>query len=87
VPDPEALAIILKGAARVVTVSDAEIRHAARAMFDDTRNPAEGAGSAPLAAALQERARLTGKRVALIQSGGNIERALLAELLSETDAE
>jgi threonine dehydratase len=36
---------------------------------------------------LQERARLAGKRVALIQSGGNIERALLAELLSETDAE
>jgi len=87
VPDPEALAIILKGAARIVTVSDAEIRHAARAMFNDTRNLAEGAGAAPLAAALQERARLAGKRVALIQSGGNIERALLAELLSETDAE
>ena len=87
VPDPAALAIILKGAARIVTVSDAEIRQAARAMFNDTRNLAEGAGAAPLAAALQERARLAGKRVALIQSGGNIERALLAELLSETDAE
>jgi threonine dehydratase len=87
VPDLEALAIILKGAARIVTVSEAEIRQAARAMFNDTRNLAEGAAAAPLAAALQERARLAGKRVALIQSGGNIERALLAELLSETDAE
>src|ERR1700716_251819 len=37
VPDPAALAIILKGAARIVTVSDAAIRHAARAMFNDTR--------------------------------------------------
>jgi len=44
---------------------------------------AEGAASAPLAAALQERRRLAGKRVALIQSGGNIERALLAEVLAE----
>jgi threonine dehydratase len=87
VPDAEALAIILKGAARIVTVSEAEIRQAARAMFNDTRNLAEGAGAAPLAAALQERARLTGKRVALIQSGGNIERMLFAELLSEAGPE
>src|SRR5438067_162002 len=87
VPDPEALAIILKRAARIVTVSEAQIRQAARAMFMDTRNLAEGAAAAPLAAALQERGRLAGKRVALIQSGGNIERTLLAELLAEPDAE
>ena len=85
VPDKAALAIILKHAARIVTVSDAEIRHAARAMFADTRNVAEGASAAPLAAALQERARLQGRRVALIQSGGNIERSLLAELLLDAD--
>jgi len=87
VPDAEALAIILKGAARIVTVSEAEIRQAARAMFNDTRNLAEGAGAAPLAAALQERAKLAGKRVALIQSGGNIERTLLPGLLTEADPE
>src|SRR6266481_5946646 len=44
-------------------------------------------GAAPLAAALQERHRLAGKRVAVIQSGGNIDRALLAEVLAEEDAE
>src|SRR6266478_1355750 len=86
VPDPEALAIILKGAARIVTVSEDELRQASRAMFNDTRNLAEGAAAAPLAAALQERARLAGKRIALVQSGGNIERALFAELLAEADA-
>ena len=87
VPDPEALAIILNGAARIVTVSEDELRQAARAMFSDTRNLAEGAAAAPLAAALQERARLAGKRVALIQSGGNIERTLFADVLSEAEAE
>ena len=86
VPDEEALAIILKGAARIVTVSEGEIRQAARAMFSDTRNLAEGAAAAPLAAALKERVHLTGKRVALIQSGGNVERALLPELLADGDS-
>ncbi|MBU6464551.1 MAG: hypothetical protein KGK01_18975 [Bradyrhizobium sp.] len=39
-----------------------------------TRRPvAEGAGAAPLAAALKEKTRLAGKRVGLILSGGNID--------------
>jgi len=76
----------MKGAARIVTVSEAELRLAARVMFSDTRNLAEGAGAAALAAAIQERGRLAGKRVAVVQSGGNIERALMAEVLAEGDA-
>src|SRR5207237_5486706 len=55
VPDEAALGIILKGAARIVTVSEAEIRNAMRILFTDTHNTAEGAGAAALAAALQER--------------------------------
>ena len=86
VPDPEALDIICRGAARIVTVSEAEIRRAVRILFTDTHNVAEGAGAAPLAAALQERDRLRGKRVAVIQSGGNIDRELFAEVLAEEDA-
>jgi len=84
VPDAVALDVICRGAARVVTVSEAEMRGAMRIMFTDTHNVAEGAGAAPLAAALQERERLAGKRVAVIQSGGNIDRALFAEILAET---
>jgi threonine dehydratase len=87
VPDPEALDIIRRGAARIVTVSEAEMRRAMRVLFSDTHNVAEGAGAAPLAAALQERSRLAGKRVAVIQSGGNIDRSLFAEVLAEKDAE
>jgi len=85
VPDPEALDMILRGAARIVTVSDAEIRRAMRILFTDTHNVAEGAGAAPFAAALKERDRLAGKRIAVIQSGGNIDRALFAEILAETE--
>jgi len=85
VPDEVALAIILKGAARIVTVSETEIRRAMRILFTDTHNVAEGAGAAALAGALQERERLAGKRVAVIQSGGNIDRSLFAEILAEGD--
>jgi threonine dehydratase len=87
VPDPEALAIILKGAARILTVSEAEIRRAMRILFADTHNVAEGAGAAALAAALKERERLAGKRIAVVQSGGNIDRGLFADVLAEQDAE
>jgi threonine dehydratase len=87
VPDPEALDIICHGAARIVTISEAEIRRAMRILFTDTHNAAEGAGAAPLAAALQERRRLAGKRVAVIQSGGNTNRDLFAEVLTEAEPE
>jgi threonine dehydratase len=86
VPDDRALRVIRAGAARIVTVSEAEIRGAMRIMFTDTHNVAEGAGAAALAAALQERERLAGKRVAVVLSGGNIDRALFAEVLAEADS-
>jgi threonine dehydratase len=73
VPDAEAFDIIRKGASRIVEVSDEEIAGAIRAYWTDTHNLAEGAGAAALAAALQEKAKLAGKRVGLILSGGNID--------------
>jgi threonine dehydratase len=73
VPDPEAFAIIRKGAARIVQVSDREVAAAIRAYWTDTHNLAEGAGAAALAAALQEKQKIRGKRVGLILSGGNID--------------
>jgi threonine dehydratase len=87
VPDERALALIRQRAARIVTVSEAEIRRAMRILYSDTHNLAEGAGAAALAGALQERARLAGKRVAVVLSGGNIDRALFAEVLAERDAD
>jgi len=73
VPDEEAVAAIATGAARVTLVTDDEIAEAIRAYWTDTHNLAEGAGAAPLAAAMQERARLSGRKVGLVLSGGNID--------------
>ncbi|SHG01797.1 threonine dehydratase [Bradyrhizobium erythrophlei] len=76
VPDPDALAIIRKGASRIVQVSDDEVAAAIRAYWTDTHNLSEGAGAAALAAAMQEKPKLRGKRVGLILSGGNIDLEL-----------
>ena len=73
VPDEDALAIIRKGASHIVQVTDDEVAQAVRAYWTDTHNLAEGAGAAALAAALQEKAKLRGKRVGLILTGGNID--------------
>ena len=83
-PDAEALDVILKGAERIVQVSDAEIGAAMRAYYEDTHQLTEGAGAAALAALLQERDRFNGKRVGLILSGGNIDRPLYLRTLAGT---
>jgi threonine dehydratase len=83
VPAAPAVEIILKGAERIVTVEEDEIRAAMRHLFTDTHNIAEGAGAATLAALLKEKARMEGKRVVIVLSGGNIDRALYAEVLAE----
>ena len=81
VPEPEALAILRHGCARVVRVTDDEVEAAMRLMFIATHNVAEGAGAAPLAAAVQERDRLSGRNVGLVLSGGNVDRDVFARVL------
>ena len=81
-PDPDALAIILANVSRIVEVTDAELASAMRAIFATTHNVAEGAGAAAYAAAWRERAALTGKRIAVTLSGGNVDTALFADVLA-----
>ena len=81
-PDPEALDIILKGADRIVQVSDAEVTSAMRAYYEDTHQLTEGAGAASLAALMQERDRMKGRRIGLILSGGNIDREVYLRTLA-----
>ena len=82
-PQPEALAIIAKGAARVIRVSDQQISHAIRVYHETTHNTAEGAGAAALAGLISEQSSQQGRRVALILSGANIDRQLYAGILAE----
>lgn len=76
VPDPAAFEIIKKGASRIITVSDDEVRDAVRAYWTDTHNLAEGAGAAPLAALIKERDTAKGRKVGLPLCGGNIDLEL-----------
>lgn len=78
---PEALAIARAGAARVVEVTDAEIEAAMRLLFETTHNVAEGAGAAALAALAQERDAMAGRRVAVVLTGGNVDRDVYARVL------
>ncbi|HXZ87058.1 MAG TPA: threonine dehydratase [Candidatus Binataceae bacterium] len=83
VPEPSAVELINRHAERVVTVSDDEITSAMRHYFTDTHNIAEGAGAAPLAALLKERAQMTGRSVGLVLSGGNVDREQYVRVLEQ----
>jgi threonine dehydratase len=67
---------------RIVEVSDEEVEAAMCALFSDTHNVAEGAGAAALAALLQERSAMQGKKVAIVVTGGNVDRESFARVLS-----
>ncbi len=80
-PVPEAFAVYAAGAARIVAVSDAQIAEAMRIYYTDTHNLAEGAGAASLAALLQERDAMRGRKVGVILSGGNVDRSVYARVI------
>ena len=83
IPDPRALEAIVAGAARVVTVSEQEMQSAVRYYYTDTHNLAEGAGAASLAALMQEKEAMAGRKVGLVLSGGNIDRDLYLDILAD----
>lgn len=82
VPSPDALEVIRAGAARITQVSDEEVAEAMRVYHTDTHNLAEGAGAAALAALMQERIEMAGKRAGVILCGGNVDTAVYAEVLA-----
>jgi len=66
-----------------VLVDDAAIKEAIVLMLQHTCNLAEGAGAVPLAAALQLKERLAGKKVVLVLSGGNLALDQLQDIVTE----
>lgn len=81
VADTEALEILQGRIDHIVQVTDAEVAQAMRDIFACTHNVAEGAGAAAWAAAWQERTQLAGQTVGLALSGGNVDSAMLANVL------
>ena len=65
-----------------VMVPDRAIEAAILLLLEHTHNLAEGAGAIPLAAALQLKERLAGKKVVLVMSGGNLALSELRRILS-----
>lgn len=80
-PHPEALDIILKGAADVIMVSEEEIADAIRIFYTDTHNLAEGAGAAALAGFMKVRSSVRHRRAAVVLTGGNIDRKTFLQVL------
>jgi len=80
-PDPDALEIMGRGVARILQVTDEEVAGAMRMIFECTHNVAEGAGAAAVAAAVKERSRVAGCRIAVVLSGGNVDREVFASVI------
>ena len=83
-PDPDTItfAFIQRLVDRIVTVSEADLAAAVVGLVEAEHLIAEGAGAAATAALVGRRADVSGRRVGVIVSGGNIDRARLAALLS-----
>lgn len=81
-PDPDAFAVVARGAARIVTVPDGATAAAMRLMQRATHNLTEPAGAIALAALMQERDQQAGRRVAVILTGGNVDAVTLAAVLA-----
>jgi threonine dehydratase len=76
------VATINAGAARVLAVSEDDAARAMRVLFSTTHNVPEPAGALALAGLLAERSQAAGKRVGVIQTGGNADTGLLLQVLA-----
>jgi threonine dehydratase len=81
-PNAQAMEAIWANVERIVEVTDAEIAQAMRAYYQDTHNLAEGAGAASLAAAVQEKETLQGKRIGIVLTGGNVDSDVYGKVLA-----
>ncbi len=70
-----------KGLDDFILVSENELDQAVIIAIEKTHNLAEGAGAASIAAALRVKDRVSGQKVALIMSGGNLSLERLREIL------
>jgi threonine dehydratase len=65
----------------IVTVEEEEIANAILLLLEREKTLAEGAGAASVAALLNEKLPLKGKRVAVLVCGGNIDVTLLSRII------
>lgn len=68
---------------QMVSVSDNEIAEAILLLLERTKMVVEPAGAAALAAAINKKVELTGKRVACVLSGGNIDVSFIQKIVEK----
>lgn len=73
--------LINKYADDVVTVSDSEISAAIMLLLERSKQVVEPAGATPLAAVLNNKLDIKGKRVACVLSGGNIDVSFIHRII------
>jgi threonine dehydratase len=76
------LALLPRLVDEIMLVDDNQLADAIRLVLETARQVVEGAGAAPVAAALARRDELAGKSVGLILSGGNITVEQLRHILN-----
>jgi threonine dehydratase len=85
VPHPDAVELIVAGAARIVQISDDECAEAVRLIMRCTHHLVEPSGAAALAGLIaDQRANgpVAGRRIGVIVTGGNIDAPILTEILA-----
>ncbi|MGC9209937.1 MAG: threonine ammonia-lyase [Acidilobus sp.] len=66
----------------IVTVDDKEVARAMFLLLERAKTLAEGAGAAPVAALLEGKVEVKGKRVVALVSGGNVDLTRLANIIN-----
>jgi threonine dehydratase len=75
------LPLVQKYVDEIVTVEEEEVANAILLLLEREKTLAEGAGAAGVAALVNHRVELSGRRVAAIIGGGNIDVTLLARII------
>ena len=73
--------IIAKNVSEILLVDEGDIEESIVMLLEIEKTVVEGAGAAPLAAVLRNRARFAGKKIGLVLGGGNIDPLVLAEIV------
>lgn len=83
VPAEMTFEIIKNGVDEIILVSEDEIVEAIRLLWRTTHNLVEGAGAASTAAALKMRRKLSGRNVACVITGGNLDSESIGKIFSK----
>ncbi len=75
------LPLVQKYVDDIVTVDEEEIANAVLLLLEREKTLAEGAGAAAIAALVNHKVQLTGKKIAVLVCGGNIDVTLLARIM------